>query len=65
MLSLNELLNISVAMFAGLMLTRPGSKLRLPNGVFLQVRKKRRFIIQDAGGVPPSRLPRRAQTGIR
>ena len=31
MLSLNELLNISVAMFAGLMLTRLGNKLRLPD----------------------------------
>ena len=31
MLFLNELLNISVAMFAGLMLTRLGNKLRLPD----------------------------------
>ena len=31
MLSLNELLNISVAMFAGLMLTRLGNKLKLPD----------------------------------
>ncbi len=31
MLSLNELLNISVAMFAGLMLTRLGNKFRLPD----------------------------------
>ena len=31
MLSLNELLNVSVAMFAGLMLTRLGNKLRLPD----------------------------------
>ena len=31
MFFLNELLNISVAMFAGLMLTRLGNKLKLPD----------------------------------